>query len=171
MVFKGVILNLCMTLFNLKLNNIHFLHHLHKFLLSFVCKLDNMRKDVVAFLFNVGVAKCKCCRRVNEIHNKKGMTIGCNNGSISPNKFTKFLTKTFMPCFSTNPFWSLLWLSRILVDLIVYIYIFNTHIILWQKFQIYMVCLVFKVYKMHHLRCSHLWYAHEHWLSSPFERS
>jgi len=97
MVFKGVILDLCMMLFNLKLNNIHLLHHLHKFLASFVCKLDNMREDVVALLFNVGVAKCKCCRRVSEIHNKKGMTIGCSNGSISPNKFTKLLTKTFMP--------------------------------------------------------------------------
>jgi hypothetical protein len=30
--------------------------------------------------------------------------------------------------------------------------------------------LVFKVYMMHHPRHSHLCYAHDHWLPSPFER-
>lgn len=43
------------------------------------------------------------------------------------------MTKVFMPWLSTNPFKSLFWLSRILVGLIVYIYIFNTHIVLWQN--------------------------------------
>lgn len=47
----------------------------------------------------------------------------------------------------------------------------HTHCFMTKCFQIYMVCLVFKVYKMHHRWHSHLWYAHEHWLSSPFERS
>jgi hypothetical protein len=56
-----------------------------------------MRKNVVVFLFNASVAKCKCCRRVSEINNKKGMIVGCSKGSISPNKFTKLLTKTSMP--------------------------------------------------------------------------
>jgi hypothetical protein len=72
MAFKGAILDLCMALFNLKLNNIHLLHYIHKFLVGFVCRFDDMREDVVTLLLNVGVAKCKCCRCVNEIHNRKG---------------------------------------------------------------------------------------------------
>ncbi len=72
MVFEGVTLDLCMTLFNLKLNNTHLLHCIHKFLVGFVCRFDDMRENVVALLFNAGVAKCKCCRCVSEIHNKRG---------------------------------------------------------------------------------------------------
>lgn len=55
MVFEGVILDICMTLFNIKLNNIHLLHRIHKFLVGFVCRLDDIRKDVVPVLLDVGV--------------------------------------------------------------------------------------------------------------------
>jgi hypothetical protein len=55
MVFEGAILDICMTLFNLKLNNIHLFHHIHKFLASFVCRFDDTKEDVLLVLLDVGV--------------------------------------------------------------------------------------------------------------------
>jgi hypothetical protein len=97
MVFEGVILDFCRTLSNLKLNNIHLLQCIHKFLVGFVCRFVDMKEDVVVLLLNVGVAKCKCCRCVTKIHNRRWMIVGCNNGFVSPNKFTKLIAGTFMP--------------------------------------------------------------------------
>ncbi len=66
------------------------------FLISFVYRLDNKKKNV-AFLFNFSVAKCKCCKNTKEIDNIRGWLLLVRSSFITLNKFTKLTIATFVP--------------------------------------------------------------------------
>jgi hypothetical protein len=66
------------------------------FLISFVYKLDNKKKNV-AFLFNFSVVKCKCCKSIKEIDNIRVWLLLVRNSFITLNKFTKLTIATLVP--------------------------------------------------------------------------
>ncbi len=66
------------------------------FLISFVYRLDNKKKNV-AFLFHFSVTKCKCCKSIKRIDNIKGWLLLVRSSFIALNKFTKLTIATLVP--------------------------------------------------------------------------
>ncbi len=116
------------------------------FLISFVYRLDNKKKNV-AFLFHFSVAKCKCCKSIKKIDYIKGWLLLVTSSFIALNKFTKLpiatLVPPLMPSMFANAFATLIpWLfTKCNVSscvLTIYKCSVNGHVVSWHVVFIFM---------------------------------
>ncbi len=60
---------------SIKLCNIDLLHCLHKFVVVFVYKINDRRKNITLFSFNCRIAMCRCFRRIKNINHMRLVVI------------------------------------------------------------------------------------------------